>query len=610
MPVNTDFARLWSNWECRFHGSFLLERKPLRNRSSGIELYEGLSYTHAEGQSVGTSSWHELVKQRLLDWSRWEMDEIDSGSSTRSTSWSTTWFACGSTSWTTGQCLHRNVWRSTRRGGSQSGWCSRTTSGELGAHWSGWSGAMGSKEKVPHEEAINSRLRGCHFEDANAVQQSGGVLSGGRLGQCMGYFGTSSPKEAGNRGKTADHRRSTVHGSHSTTWWAVQEPREELWGPEGIKRSCGRRGVGQPTSSIGRSKEEPTTMERGSEEGVWLLDRLWGDQTNRVEGICGASGAVWGGGVNPDDVGCGEEATNETQSQSGSMRQPCPRGNRVHHCRRCGYGGGTDFGVTCCPQGPHHPHLRYQNSFPPGSEKIDTRTDYDPDTTSNPERSPTLATSRREVGGGKGNVRTDWKSEGLGRLQEHANVCNEVVVTRFPKMAQEVSRTTLVGGLPTRCCQGGVAAIGDLSRCSLCGRLNGDRKTWGCSRCDGPVGQDVPNDHSWRSVRSTGSHVLWLSNPESQDWIRPSSAEVCAGGLAEAWSSVRSCRSMEFSARNQCHAWRFLTVPKNKTQPERISNKHRLWQENWDGWLHGHDRISPSRYPSWQGWSTSVPNGS
>ena len=72
-------------------------------------------------------------------------------------------------------------------------------------------------DQVPHEEAIDSRLRGCHFEDANAVQQSGGVLSGGRLGQCMGYFGTSSSKEAGNRGKTADHRRSTVHGSHSTT---------------------------------------------------------------------------------------------------------------------------------------------------------------------------------------------------------------------------------------------------------------------------------------------------------------------------------------------------------------------------------------------------------
>ena len=73
-------------------------------------------------------------------------------------------------------------------------------------------------EKIPHEEAIGSRLLRCHFEDANAVQQSGGVLSGGGLGECMGYLGTSSSKEAGDRGKTADHRRSTVHGSHSKTW--------------------------------------------------------------------------------------------------------------------------------------------------------------------------------------------------------------------------------------------------------------------------------------------------------------------------------------------------------------------------------------------------------
>ena len=88
----------------------------------------------------------------------------------------------------------------------------------------------------------------------------------------------------------------------------------------------------------------------------------------------------------------------------------------MHHCRRSGYGGGKDLGVTCCSQGPHHPHLRYQNSFPPGSKKIDTRTGYDPDTTSNLERSSALTTTRRKVGGGKGNVRTDRKSKGLGRL--------------------------------------------------------------------------------------------------------------------------------------------------------------------------------------------------
>ena len=35
---NTDFAGPWSNWECLFHGLFLSEQKPLRNRSSGIEL--------------------------------------------------------------------------------------------------------------------------------------------------------------------------------------------------------------------------------------------------------------------------------------------------------------------------------------------------------------------------------------------------------------------------------------------------------------------------------------------------------------------------------------------------------------------------------------------
>ena len=383
--------------------------------------YEGISYTHAEGQSVGTSSRHEFVKQRLLDWSWWEMDEIYSGGSTRSTSGSTTGIALGTTSWNPGQCLHSSVWWSTRRGGSQSGGWSRTPSGELGAHWSGWSSAMGSKEEVPHEEAVDSRFRRCHSEDANAVQQSGGVLSGGSPGQCMGYLGTSSSKEAGNRGKTADHRGSTVHGSHSATWGAVQEHREEHGGSEGIgikrRRGCSRRrGVGQPTSFIGRSEEEPTTMERGSEEGVRLFDRLWGDQTNRVKGVCRASGAVWSGGVNSDYAGCGEEATIETQSQSGSMRQPCPRGNRMHHCRRSGYGGGKDLGVTCCSQGPHHPHLRYQNSFPPGSKKIDTRTGYDPDTTSNLERSPALTTTRRKVGGGKGNVRTDRKSEGLGRL--------------------------------------------------------------------------------------------------------------------------------------------------------------------------------------------------
>ena len=54
--------------------------------------------------------------------------------------------------------------------------------------------------------------------------------------------------------------------------------------------------------------------------------------------------------------------------------------------------------------------------------------------TSDIERSPALGTSRREVGGGTCNVRTDRKSKGLGRLQEHENVWNEVVVTRLSKM--------------------------------------------------------------------------------------------------------------------------------------------------------------------------------
>ena len=35
-----------------------------------------------------------------------------------------------------------------------------------------------------------------------------------------------------------------------------------------------------------------------------------------------------------------------------------------------------------------------------------------------------------------------------------------------------------------------------------------------------PTGQDVPDDQSRRSFRDTGSHVLWLSNPENQVWIR------------------------------------------------------------------------------------------
>ena len=124
-------------------------------------------------------------------------------------------------------------------------------------------------------------------------------------------------------------------------------------------------------------------------------------------------------------------------------------GNHAQEATGCTTAGGVDTVVvrTSVSLAAH----KDQNSLFAGSETIDTRTDYDPDPTSNFERSPALGTSRREVGGGTGNVRTDRKSEGLGRLQEHENVFNEVVVTRFPKMAQEVPRTTLVGGLPARC---------------------------------------------------------------------------------------------------------------------------------------------------------------
>ena len=131
-------------------------------------------------------------------------------------------------------------------------------------------------------------------------------------------------------------------------------------------------------------------------------------------------------------------------------------GNHAQEATGCTTAGGVDTVVvrTLVSLAAHKDltilHLRHQDSVLAGSEAIDTRTDYDPDTTSYIERSSALGTSRREVGGGTCNVRTDRKSKGLGRLQEHANVCNEVVVTRFPKMAQEVSRTTLVGGLPNK----------------------------------------------------------------------------------------------------------------------------------------------------------------
>ena len=126
-------------------------------------------------------------------------------------------------------------------------------------------------------------------------------------------------------------------------------------------------------------------------------------------------------------------------------------GNHAQEATGCTTAGGVDTVVVrTLVSLAAHKNLTILTSdiktaFPPGSEKIDTRTGYDPDTTSNLERSPALATSRREVGGGKGNVRTDRKSEGLGRLQKHANVVNEVVITRFPKMAQEVSKNHTCG---------------------------------------------------------------------------------------------------------------------------------------------------------------------
>ena len=140
------------------------------------------------------------------------------------------------------------------------------------------------------------------------------------LGECMGYFGTSSSEEAGDGRETAHHWRSTISGSHRKDWWAMQGHREEDRGAWSTTRSWRRRGVGQPTSSIGRGEEEPTTMERGLEEGVRLFERLWCDQANWDKWIRRASGAVWSGRVASYDVGGSEETTNETQSSSGSLR--------------------------------------------------------------------------------------------------------------------------------------------------------------------------------------------------------------------------------------------------------------------------------------------------
>ena len=174
---------------------------------------------------------------------------------------------------------------------------------------------MGSKEKIPREEAIDSRLRGCHFENANAVQQSGECNQ-----EVPNSWEAQTQRPSQNQCTSLDKEEALENA-----WAALEhlhlrkletEERQLTTGDQQSMEVIARIGeqckdiekrieehealqeaeaeevlVNQPVS-IGRGKEEPTTVERGLEEGVRLFERLWCDQANWDKGVRRASGAV------------------------------------------------------------------------------------------------------------------------------------------------------------------------------------------------------------------------------------------------------------------------------------------------------------------------------